>query len=150
MPAARPSRRRPWVSATHRELGHGVADVGSDAPPGERTQIDYATMTADRQMRKGGPDHAQRALDVDPPHLFQFILALDGNENLGIDAGGVDNGVHTAPSRDCRVDPRNRAFGVLGVVAMRHQFLTLLEAAWIGSVRCQAGRRPRGERGRPS
>src|SRR5712691_8904895 len=115
----------------HRELGHGVADIGSDAPPGERTQIDHAAMTADRQMGKGSPDYAQGTLDVDPPHLFEFLLALVGDADLGIDAGGVDDGVHTAPSRDCRFDPRNRAFGVLGVVAMRHQFLALLEAAWI-------------------
>src|SRR6266566_3685976 len=92
-------------------------------------------MTAGPQMGQGGPDYAQRALDVDPPHVLEFVFALVGDTNLGIDAGGIDDGVDAAPSRDRRLDPRDRALGVLGIVAMRHELLALLEAAWIAKSR---------------
>src|SRR5258708_22988406 len=92
-------------------------------------------MTADRKMRKRSPDYAQRALDVNLPHVLEVVFALVGDANLGIDAGGIDDGVDAAPSRDRRIDPRDRALGVLGVIAMRHKPLALLEAGWIAKSR---------------
>src|SRR5260370_27661807 len=89
-------------------------------------------------MRKRSPDYAQRALDVNLPHVLEVVFALVGDANLGIDAGGIDDGVDAAPSRDRRLDPRDRSLGVLGIIAMRHKSLALLEAAWIANSRRHA------------